>query len=172
MINTKESAKELRKTLKKMGVKASVRSNISSISVYVKNFAVDLKEISKVAKKYQSISRCPATDEILSGANTYVNVSYDYDFRKEQAEKYRDFSENLIKKAKKEEDEGTLCNQIIYKSDKIHLILCRTRVGYDLRFDHTDEISFEQVSANNTMQLSEQLAIFDNVHNLKLLETD
>ena len=52
----------------------SVKYN-GSYTVKVKNFT-PLSKVRKVASKYESYSRCEFTQEILSGGNTFVSVSY------------------------------------------------------------------------------------------------
>jgi hypothetical protein len=76
-------AKEIRVELKnKLGYNSrqvSVRTDGCAIRVNVKDKSIDLKPIKEIARKYEDISRCEYTHEILSGGNTFVFVNYSWD---------------------------------------------------------------------------------------------
>ncbi|EKR9302797.1 hypothetical protein P9705_001238 [Enterococcus faecalis] len=85
-MTTTELAKQIRKELKEKGItsrKVSVKSEYvgysSKITVTVKDLNISIKEVEKIAKKHQSIRYDEVTGETLQGANTYVNVKYDFD---------------------------------------------------------------------------------------------
>lgn len=97
-MNTVEKAKEIRKELKSKfkGVKFSVRtkkySGGSSISVSWVDFPT-VEAVEEITSKYESISRCEYTGEILSGGNTYIHT---YNTWSEEME--ASIKENLVKK--------------------------------------------------------------------------
>ena len=97
-MNTVERAREIRKELKIKfpGVKFSVRtkkySGGSSISVSWTDFPT-VEAVEEITNKYESISRCEYTGEILSGGNTYIHT-----YNTWSAEMETDIKENLIKK--------------------------------------------------------------------------
>lgn len=80
-----EKAAQLRKELKKCGwtsrdisVRAKRCTYSSAIDVVVKRADIDMGRVKELAMEYESIRRCEASGEILSGGNTYVSVSRDY----------------------------------------------------------------------------------------------
>ena len=97
-MNTVEKAKEIRKELKSKfkGVKFSVRtkkySGGSSISISWVDFPT-VEAVEEITSKYESISRCEYTGEILSGGNTYIHT---YNTWSEEME--ANIKENLILK--------------------------------------------------------------------------
>lgn len=78
-MNTVERAKAIRKELKesfpatKFSVRTKKYSGGSSISISWTDFPT-VDEVKKVSFKYESISRCEYTGEILSGGNMYVHT--------------------------------------------------------------------------------------------------
>lgn len=96
-MNTTERAKEIRKALKEHGWnarKVSVRSDYfsmgSEIRVVIKDPAVDLETVEKIANEHESISRCEITGEILSGGNRYVSVRYSEEALESRKAPHRD----------------------------------------------------------------------------------
>ena len=79
----KEKAAKIRKEIKsQLGYTAkqvSVRSvHGTELKVTVKDITIDLQQIEKIASQFEDIHRCEATNEILLGGNTFVNVGYDW----------------------------------------------------------------------------------------------
>lgn len=72
MKSSKDIAKEIRGLYKANGIKASVRSDVNSIKVEVKEGSV--KKANELASQFECIHRCEVTHEILSGGNFYVTV--------------------------------------------------------------------------------------------------
>ena len=76
----KEEAKIIRAELKqKLGLTVkdvSVKSDLYSVWVRIKNKDVNINEVKNIAKKYESFDRCERTGEILQGGNSYVFVEY------------------------------------------------------------------------------------------------
>lgn len=73
------NAKEVKSHLKSYGIKPSaLRVTCDpSINIRVIDLTVDLKKVREVsAQKFESISRCSYTNEILQGGNTYVFAKY------------------------------------------------------------------------------------------------
>ena len=80
-IPTTERAKNIRQELKQLGYnnkKVSVRCDGGSINVILKFIpnTEQVKEVKKVAEKFEKIHYDEATGEILSGGNTFVFVEY------------------------------------------------------------------------------------------------
>lgn len=78
---TTEKAKTIRQELKQLGYnnkKVSVRCDGGSINVTLKFIpnTEQVKEVKKVAEKFEKIHYDEATGEILSGGNTFVFVEY------------------------------------------------------------------------------------------------
>jgi hypothetical protein len=72
-------AQTLLAALKAAGFNArrvTVRQSHSSLYVSIRDAWVSLSEVEAIANKFSVVSRCAATGEILSGGNTFVNVSY------------------------------------------------------------------------------------------------
>lgn len=78
-------ANEIRKELKAMGYtskQVSVRTKgagySDSIRITIKDVSISDKEIQEIADKYESIRYDDYSGEILSGANLYIFVEYDF----------------------------------------------------------------------------------------------
>lgn len=68
---------ELKKELGLNRTKVGVRSpHYGSLVISIHDPSVDLAEVEKIAKRQESIDRCHASGEILSGGNTFVSVNY------------------------------------------------------------------------------------------------
>ena len=82
-LSTKDRAARIRAELKAMGwssrdvsVRAETYSLGATIRVTVRNPAVPMAAVRKVAGVYQTVSYCQVTGEVLGGGNTYVEVEY------------------------------------------------------------------------------------------------
>ena len=117
-IPVKEKAKDIRIALKKkFGItskQVSVKSRgcgySDSIDVTVKDLSIPvmLEDIESIARKHESIDRDQYTGEILSGANTYVHVNYDWDKYHQETLKYQDLAQRIIDKFHPKKNEGAL----------------------------------------------------------------
>lgn len=68
---------ELKKELGLNRTKVGVRSpHYGSLVISIHDPSVDFAEVEKIAKRQESIDRCHASGEILSGGNTFVSVNY------------------------------------------------------------------------------------------------
>lgn len=89
-MNIKEKATNLRKQLKKeLGFNSrqiSVRRKGNSINVEIKTTEAIPAQVQDIADKYEEISRCFVTGEILSGGNHYVDVEVNLDTKVEFGE--------------------------------------------------------------------------------------
>lgn len=90
MKTDKEIIQSIRAEIKEAGYTSRQVSVKNGILITVREASVNVDAIEKIAKKYESISRCEASGEILSGGNTYVNVSIDDEVKKEWAAPYAD----------------------------------------------------------------------------------
>lgn len=80
-----EAAQELRAELKARGwssrdvsVRVKPCTYSRAIDIVIKRVDISKKEVEGLAGKYESVRRCEASGEILSGGNTYVSVTYDW----------------------------------------------------------------------------------------------
>ena len=89
-------AAEIRKELKAIGItsrQVSVRSD-SSVNISIKDLAISIEKVKEIAMKYESVSRCHMSGEILSGGNTFVFV--DYSWKAEEAAKETEEYKKLL----------------------------------------------------------------------------
>ena len=155
-MNTVERAREIRKELKSKfkGVKFSVRtkkySGGSSISVSWVDFPT-VEAVEEITSKYESVSRCEYTGEILSGGNTYIHTyntwSEDmetnikenlilkygiefysehiegYDFYRYAREIYQDmYNKSLVTESEAKEEQTTEDKKVLYSNEEIQII--------------------------------------------------
>lgn len=81
MEKRKTIGQEIAAKLKAIGItnkQVSCRSDYSSIRCSVKDLSIDLEVVRSIAMDYQKIDRCQYSGEILSGANLFVFVDYDW----------------------------------------------------------------------------------------------
>jgi hypothetical protein len=93
--NTVKAAAEIRAALKAKGWSSrevSVRSESfsmgSAIRVEIKSADVPSAVVEAIAKGHERIDRCSITQEILSGCNRYITVSYAWQTQRELAERF------------------------------------------------------------------------------------
>ena len=83
-MTTKEKAKALREQLKRvLGLTpraVSVTMDAGSLRVCIKDMMVNIEKVEKIAGQYESIRRDERSGEILCGGNTFVSVSYTYEY--------------------------------------------------------------------------------------------
>lgn len=104
-ISAADAAKTIRTNLKKLyGItsrQVSVRSDSfsggSSIDIAINDPAVDAKEVKNLANGHESISRCEASGEILSGCNRYVSVGYSSKAADAEYASRKEFWDNVAK---------------------------------------------------------------------------
>lgn len=94
-MTNKEMSKAIQEKLKAAGVPRAAYSirvrycgYSESVRIDVKDLAVSIYEVKRIALQYQSIDRDERTGEILEGGNTYVFVQYDFDTLEAAQEKY------------------------------------------------------------------------------------
>ena len=111
-METKERSREIRRALKERGIAASVRTRhcgySSAIDVRVKDLSADMEEVERIANVHESIRRDERTYEILSGGNTYVSVSYDYETLEAGRAGYTDLAVRLLNEWVRREDKNSL----------------------------------------------------------------
>jgi hypothetical protein len=106
----KEKCAAMRAELKKLGYNSkqvSVRGGYCGYSdraeITIKDLKADRKAIEKVCKKFQSIDYDCASGEILQGANTFINIEYDYDIMRNAIEEERKNLDSMISEIEKEQ---------------------------------------------------------------------
>tara|TARA_R110002020_G_scaffold26908_3_gene86934 strand:- start:1439 stop:1708 length:270 start_codon:yes stop_codon:yes gene_type:complete len=81
----KQIRQEIKKTLGYSSRQVSVRNRpcgySTSLKITVKSLDIPLEPIEAIAKKYKSVDRCEYTGKILSGGNTFIFVSYDWQLK-------------------------------------------------------------------------------------------
>lgn len=135
---TSEKSKLIRKELKeKLGfssrevsVKTHSYSMGSSINVTLKSVESIRKrpEIEAISNKQEKIHRCEVTQEIMSGGNTYVDISIDYDLKNSIVAAEKEEVSKIAEKSKKDPNQ-------MYKYKG-------TEFFYDLRAGFSDEGGF------------------------------
>ncbi|MGL5709998.1 MAG: hypothetical protein ACRCW9_04040 [Cetobacterium sp.] len=113
-MDLKNKAIELRKKLKNIGYTSKQISVTSkhSLRVVIKDLNISKSEIEKMAIKYEKIRYCTASGEMLQGCNDFVDVQYDRDLISNEAIKYYELSEKVIK-------DGENCTYFINIGDDI-----------------------------------------------------
>ena len=87
-VSAREKAKVIRAKLKEWGFSGrdvSVRSSRGCVDISIKTDAISTEAVEKIAKPHEEISRCEYSHEILSGGNTFIFVSYDYEWLRDKA---------------------------------------------------------------------------------------
>lgn len=103
MSDTKTEAKKIREALKKQGISSrqvSVQYDFyslgSCIRVEIKDPALEMAPIAKLAQEAESVRRCEITGEILSGGNRYVKCNYSYEATQAREANIRDAVEKAV----------------------------------------------------------------------------
>lgn len=157
MKNLKEKSIQLRKDLKVYGltnrdVSITTQNGVwdDKINVHLKTISA-LKlhnEIEKLAYKYENIDHDVRTMEILTGGNTYIFISYEYDLLDEYSTKYQTIAEELFSKA---------------SSDHMMPIKVLKNIAYYGIIEDTNQIcynnKFREVRTSNT--LAKKLAMIE-----------
>lgn len=77
----KTKAQQLAAKLKAHGItskQVSCRNDHGSISCRIKDITIDPEFVSSLGDEFEDIHYCHASQEILSGGNTFVSVQYDW----------------------------------------------------------------------------------------------
>jgi hypothetical protein len=80
-----DAAQNVREELKRRGInsrRVSVRSDYNSLQISIKDLSICCDEIEQIARKHEKIDYCPISQEILSGGNFFVSVSYSWEAEK------------------------------------------------------------------------------------------
>jgi hypothetical protein len=103
-MNATEYAAQIRQTLKKshgwssrqVSVRAEYFSMGSSIDVTVKDPTIPLPVVKAIAEGAESIRRCEASGEILSGGNRYVSVKYSHEAQQTIGARYMESVQRAV----------------------------------------------------------------------------
>lgn len=92
---SKEVAKQIRDGLKVLGLSSrqvSVQADSNGANVRIKDFSVNFNQVKELAKQFEEIRRCEYSGDILSGGNTYISISYDWQAEKalKESQEYKD----------------------------------------------------------------------------------
>lgn len=99
----KNEANLIREELKKLNIsnkQVSVRSDYNSVNLSIKDISIDAKQIEEIAKKYEKVHYCEITQEILSGGNSFVFVSYDWKVERDikESKEFAELKEKVLPK--------------------------------------------------------------------------
>lgn len=167
-----EQASKLRNELKSRGYsnrKVSVNHNYggysASIHVTIKDLSIPLREIHELASRYQSVTYCDRTGEVLEGGNTYVQVNYDYELLENATENKLEEAKQLIKELEgKKENFG----EILFQTSELDIYLYKS-ASYDrticsIHFENKDG-SYNETKATycfNEYDLARFLVLYEN----------
>lgn len=97
MVQTKEIRQELKNKLGYNARQVSVRMmHYTKIIFTIRDASIKRSEIEDFANDYESIRYDEMTGEILCGGNTYVDVCYSEDCKKEMSDKYIEAVEKAV----------------------------------------------------------------------------
>ena len=126
---SKETAKQIRDLLKKelkvTNKQVSVKSpHYSSVVVTVKDLSVDFNKVKDIAESFEVIRRCEASQEILCGGNTFIDVRLDSDALDKASEEYLTFAEKCF------HNFGDFENKVIFGNERYEVALSKSDYGY------------------------------------------
>lgn len=176
MMNSIEATKAIRNELKKCGYsnrKVSVKHEYggysASIRVTVKDLAINLAGIRKIARIYEDIDYDERTGEILEGGNTYVFVDYDYTILANATDEKEEEATKLI-----EEMDNLQPNEFYKVLDESEFYIANLCKGDDRGYDKTlayirftakeNEFNYPQpttICIYHVSQLAQYLALHD-----------
>lgn len=111
MLSNKERSKAIRDILKKAGYKLrdfSIRSKDCGYSdetrISIKNLSIKTKEIENLVKGFEEIRYDEYCGEILSGANTFIFVDYDFDTLYNEGERLEGEIAEILDKVEEESE--------------------------------------------------------------------
>jgi len=149
----KDKAKLLRNELKALGLTSqdvSVRVKPCTYSermdVIIKNLSIDIKEIERLARKYEKVDRDEITGEILAGGNDYVYVAYDWEVLKKEGENFLPLAEKIL---------NTNMGEVIAKTGEYRLYYFADVVPYLFVEGGSER---RKLPAGDKWQLAESLA--------------
>ena len=98
MTDTKTIRKEMKETLGYNAKQVSVKGSYSSITFTIRDSSVIRKDVEGFAGQYEHYSRDLATGEILCGGNTFCNVYYSDEIKKELTDSVLEATKAAIEK--------------------------------------------------------------------------
>jgi hypothetical protein len=160
MKTNKELSLEIREKIKAKGIKRgcySVRvlnaGYSTAIRIQVKDIKINPAIFKEIVEGYEAISRDERTYEILSGGNTYVNVSYDSSVLRDETGKFIDTAKGVFATASKENNDEIADFGYGRK-------LLYSRVGETCYISSDDDKEYGRHSAYGEWDIAEALAIF------------
>lgn len=125
MLTTKTQVKELRAELKDLGYsnrKISIKHEYcgysESVSVTIKDLTVPISQIEPLVTKLKYIRYDEVTQEVLEGANTYVNVQYDSELLYSAIDERLERAQKIIDLTKKKNTEF-----LLFETDTTEIIM-------------------------------------------------
>jgi hypothetical protein len=89
-MSAKKRAIEIRKILRandwgprEVSVRSDTFSGGEAVRIQIKVITVPLTVVAGLARAFETVDRCPLTNEILLGGNCYISVSYSWETLKE-----------------------------------------------------------------------------------------
>lgn len=157
-MTNKEMSKAIQEKLKAAGIpRAAYRIRVqgcgysNSVHIYVKDLAVSIDEVKRIAYQYESIDRDERTGEILEGGNTYVFVEYDFDTLQAAQEKYLAQAEGIY---------GHGYAEIMTHSNGNTLAYLDTEPGEGRLYLKNNNNTYDRIYCRSPHRLAEGIAIF------------
>ena len=149
----KKKGAAIRAELKKLGYNArqvSVKTGYCGYSdfarIRIKDCAVNKKAVENACKKFSSIRYDEFTGEILEGANTYIDVDYDFEALENAIEKAMPEVESVVSEIAKEQKHIKKGKEeyVIYKEDDgYYMACCSDYPFYGMKIKSWDLDSFK-----------------------------
>jgi hypothetical protein len=80
MINGNQAKKELKAAgIDTKKIRIYTRRGSGSLNVSIRDLSISVESVDAVLRKYENISRCEHTGEILQGGNDFVFIGYDWE---------------------------------------------------------------------------------------------
>lgn len=160
-------SKEIKSYLKSKGIdtkKVSIKHKwcgySESFDITIKDINININEVEKLVKQFESIDYDEVTGEILQGGNSYIFVAYDYDTIKEANQKYNPMVLDILYKelsTRTEEEQKHFyngdINPVLTLGDKI--ICYRDGKSYMIREleNYATRRSYENCLAETLIQM-------------------
>lgn len=106
---------------KQISVSSSYAGYESCLKVRIKDLNIPLSKVEEIANQYSRIRYCKASGEILQGANTFVDVVFDYDAVNQKAAEYLELATNVFNKHYDKNDYSYSGSEI-FRNDQFYIL--------------------------------------------------
>lgn len=134
-----KNIQQLRQELKALNItnkQVSVVNSHGSIDVRIKDINISEEKIQEIAKKYERVFYCEHSQEILSGGNTFVSVSYSWELERaiRKSEEFLNMKSDVEEKLKLLKD-----NEGIELAKGFVVFNRFTGIGYQVTSEYSSE---------------------------------